>query len=209
MTGRPLGRVVVLTDRLQAEAAGHRLVDLAAAVAGAGADTLVFREKDLPEDPRRRLAADVAGAIDPTATRLVIASDVALARDLGAVGVHLAASDPSLVADDIVVGRSCHDEAEVDRAVEERADLVTVSPIRLTASKPGHGPALGPTRGASLVGGRLPGYALGGIEAAQVEECLAAGFAGVAIMGAVNRAGDPARVVRDVVDRARATVGAP
>jgi len=43
-------------------------------------------------------------------------------------------------------------------------------------------------------------YALGGIETpAQVAGCRAAGAAGVAVMGAVMRAGDPAALVRSLL----------
>jgi thiamine-phosphate pyrophosphorylase len=62
-----------------------------------------------------------------------------------------------------LLGRSCHDPAEVTAAAG--CDWVTVSPVNLTASKPGHGPALGPAGLAACIDapGAPPVYALGGL----------------------------------------------
>ncbi|HLT68862.1 MAG TPA: hypothetical protein VKZ72_01775, partial [Acidimicrobiales bacterium] len=48
----------------------------------------------------------------------------------------------------------------------------------------------------------LPVLALGGIGPGRVAACLTAGAAGVATMGAVMRAEDPAAVVRRMLDEA-------
>jgi thiamine-phosphate pyrophosphorylase len=46
----------------------------------------------------------------------------------------------------------------------------------------------------------VPWLALGGIDSPdRAAECVAAGAAGVAVMGAVMRAGDPERVTRELV----------
>jgi thiamine-phosphate pyrophosphorylase len=83
-----------------------------------------------------------------------------------------------------------------------------------TASKPGYGPALGigglaaGCRAVAGVGSPLAVYALGGIRPAQAGACLAAGAAGVAVMGAVMRADDPHGIVRVMIcelDAARPT----
>ena len=91
-----------------------------------------------------------------------------------------------------VVGRSCHSAAELARARAEGCDHAFVSPVFLTASKPGHGPALGLAGLAELVPLGPPVYALGGIGPDDVAGCLAAGARGVAVMGGVMR--DPASV---------------
>jgi thiamine-phosphate diphosphorylase len=122
-------------------------------------------------------------------------------RDLH-TGVHLAATDP--VPDPkshLTVGRSCHDPREVVAAAAEGADYLTVSPVFLTPSKPGYGPALGLAGLRRLVAlTDVPVYALGGVDALGAAACLEAGAAGVAVMGAVMRAEDPAEVVRRLVE---------
>ena len=82
-------------------------------------------------------------------------------------GRHLAAADPFPAAPPGMVGRSCHDAAELRAAAAEGADYATLSPIFRPISKPGYGPPLGLSRLADLCAGAgLPVYALGGIETA-------------------------------------------
>ncbi|MFE9184514.1 thiamine phosphate synthase [Micromonospora haikouensis] len=90
-----------------------------------------------------------------------------------------------------LVGRSCHDAAELARLTTE--DYATLSPVYPSRSKPGYGPPLGPRRLGELIRfSPVPVLALGGIETPdQVRACLAAGTAGVAVQGAIMRAEDP------------------
>lgn len=179
-----------------------------AAVAG-GATHVVLREKDLPESQRAALAHSIADVLGGEASeQLVIASDVELAVAVGALGVHLAAGDPwpdegQLLTDgrQLLVGRSCHSEVELRDAHQRRADYATLSPVFPTISKPGYGPALG-TDGLDRLCRSvpdLPVVALGGIGPGRVGPCLDAGAVGVAVMGAVMRAGDPAHLVASLV----------
>ncbi len=192
--------LLVLTDRLAATAHGRTLAETVAAAVGAGTRAVVLREKDLLPTERRSLGVEIMDTLPPDG-RLLIASDAKLAAELGAAGVHLAVGDrwPAPAAN--LVGRSCHDAAEVQAATATGASYVTVSPVYPTASKPGYGPALGPDglRDACNVPGAPPVYALGGIDAPQVPECLAAGASGVAVMGAVMAAEDPAAAVARLI----------
>ncbi len=95
-----------------------------------------------------------------------------------------------------LVGRSCHGRDELGRLSTE--DYVTLSPIYPTATKPGYGPALG-AGGAARLQPTVPWLALGGVDsAARTAECVAAGAVGVAVLGAVMRAEDPAGAVRAI-----------
>ena len=91
----------------------------------------------------------------------------------------------------------CHSTDEVRSAADSR--FVTISPVAPTPSKPGYGPALGAdgVRTAVDAAGQMPVFALGGVTPANAGEFLAAGAHGVAVMGPVLRAEDPARVVAD------------
>jgi len=179
--------LLVLTDRAQA-ARPLRAV-IGAAVDG-GARTILLREKDLPRAERLALARWLRALLVPLGGRLIVAGPDPLEAD----AVHLAATDP--VPDGVrLVGRSCHDAGEVDRLSTE--DYAIVSPVFPSASKPGYGPVLGPAGlGALAARTTRAVYGLGGVEsAAQVADCLAHGAAGVAVMGAVMRAPDPAATV--------------
>ncbi len=206
--------LLVLTDRHQAAgragasrpataAAGRpweRVCEVVAAAIDAGARGVVLREKDLPPSQRAALAAAMAPVVHDAGGLLLSGGDALSGCD----GVHLPASGwPSSAAPagrsaGSIVGRSCHDAGDLSAAERGGADYVTLSPVFLTASKPGYGPALGTERLAALVARTTVAvYALGGIETPeQVRSCRQAGAAGVAVMGAVMRADDPGRVVR-------------
>ncbi len=186
----PLGPLLVLTDRSQC---GRPLADVVAAAVDGGARTVVLREKDLPPAERSALAQDLRTALAPVEGRLVVAG-TALPSD----AVHLSAADELPEPRPALVGRSCHDRAEVEQAQAQGCDWVTVSPVRLTASKPGYGPALGTAGLAALTGGP-PAYALGGMSAADARPCLDAGAVGLAVMGAVMRAARPDLVVGELL----------
>ncbi|WFE25095.1 thiamine phosphate synthase [Solwaraspora sp. WMMD791] len=183
--------ILLLTDRRQATRPLPEVV--AAAVAG-GVRQVVLRERDLLRAQRAALADRLRALLAPVAGTLIVAGP----DPLGGDAVHLSAAGPYPPPGHGLVGRSCHDEAELGRLTTE--DYVTVSPVFATASKPGYGPALGPTGLARLArrAGR-PVVALAGVATAeQVATCRAAGAAGVAVMGAVMRAADPAAVVREL-----------
>lgn len=193
MTAVP--RLLVVTDR---RLAGERpLVDVVRSAVAGGARAVLLREKDLPVAERRRLAIELAGVLAPVGGTLVVAGDPALAAELGA-GLHLAAGQPLAPGAGRLVGRSCHGPAELAAARREGVAYATLSPVFPTASKPGYGPALGPDGLAAAVAAvpDLPVLALGGIGPGRVAACRSAGVHGVAVMGEVMRAGDPAEVVR-------------
>jgi len=93
----------------------------------------------------------------------------------------------------------CHSVAEVLAAAG--APFVTVSPVAATLSKPGYGPPLGVdgVRAAVAAAGDMPVFALGGVTEDNARSFCDAGAYGVAVMGAVLRADDPHRVVRDLL----------
>ncbi|WP_222195636.1 thiamine phosphate synthase [Modestobacter italicus] len=182
-----LPRLLVLTDRSQCPGS---LTDTVAAAVDAGARAVVLREKDLPGRERDELVDRLRALLDPVGGLLVRAGPGA------ADAVHLAAHDTFPAPRPRLVGRSCHSAAELTRARAEGCDWAFLSPVFLTPSKPGYGPALGPAGLAALAPLGPPVYALGGIGAAEVAGCLAAGAHGVAVMGSVMR--DPGSV-RDLL----------
>jgi thiamine monophosphate synthase len=177
--------VVVLTDRRLAR---RPLVEVVTSVVDAGAAWVVLREKDMEYAERRALAEHLRAVVGD---RLIVAGT----DPLGGRAVHLPAAAP--LVDVPLIGRSCHDAAELGRLSVE--DYVTLSPVFPTTTKPGYGPPLWPS-GAAELASPVPWLALGGIDSAQrASECAAAGAAGVAVLGAVMRAEDPAAVVRSLV----------
>lgn len=170
--------LVVVTDRAQAR---RPLLDVVKAALDGGARTFLLRERDLPHSERLALAEEM---------RAMGAYVIAAGTDLlEGEAIHLSATDPPTSA--TLTGRSCHSHAELMASNE---DYVTLSPIFSSASKPGYGPALGVA--ALGIGTRRMILALGGVQTpAQAAACREAGAAGVAVMGAIMRADDPAAIV--------------
>jgi thiamine-phosphate pyrophosphorylase len=192
-------RLLVITDRHQAQQPIETITD---AVGRGGGRWLLLRDKDFAAAERARLAAKLAEIARRYGMRLSISADIDLAQMVGA-GVHLQSAATVEAARQrlgagAVIGVSAHGQGEVAAAAIAGADYVTLSPIFLTGSKPGYGPALGlaAIAGAAKLG--IPILALGGVVAERVGACLAAGASGVAVMGEVMRSGDPCRTVADL-----------
>lgn len=180
--------LLLLTDRHQLPS-GRSLEHTMRECAAAGLTTVVLRELDLSEPERAALAAELARHVTVISARTSLP---------GTAGVHLAAHQPATATRH---GRSCHDRAELRDAVAGGAAWVTLSPVAATRSKPGYGPALGIDGFRALVpAAGVPVYALGGIDVANAAVFRREGAHGVAVMGAVNRADDPASVVSALLE---------
>jgi thiamine-phosphate pyrophosphorylase len=188
-----LGSLIVLTDRTQTD---RPLVDVVEAAVEAGAPTVVFREKDLPADERLALGLAVREVVERAGARFLAASEqIGPVSDNGGYdgGIHLAASDPMPLQRPSIVGRSCHNTEELANAAADGCDYATISPIFLTKSKPGYGPALG-LDGLALLAAQtsVPLVALAGITPELAPRCVEAGAVAVAVMGEIMRSPDPA-----------------
>lgn len=183
-------RLALLTDRSQLRL-GRGLVRTVRECADAGLALVVVRDHDLAPTARHALVAELVSIPGLT----VVSSRI---PDPAAHGLHLASGQPGTGAPEwSLESRSCHTRAEVASAAREGCAWATLSPYAASASKPGHGPPL-PTD--ALAGHALPVLALGGISPDNARAARAAGAHGVAVMGAVMRAPEPARVVADLLE---------
>jgi thiamine monophosphate synthase len=177
-----LPRLLVITDRTLASAPLPEVISVAVR---AGARAVIVRDRDLPAPHRADLVARLGPVLAAVGGQLIVAGSEGEA-------VHLAAAEAFPPVRPGLVGRSCHGASDVDAAVGERCDYVTVSPVAATASKPGYGPALGVAGLRALVRPGLPTYALGGVVPSAVRSYVEAGAHGVAVMGPIMR--DPTAV---------------
>jgi len=161
-------------------------------IAAAGAlrmgDAILLRDYDVAE--RATLARELAAYCRQRRINLIVGRDIALAREVGAQGVHLpqALANRAAAARDALPGAlitvAAHNRAALVAAARSRADAVFVSPVFATASHPG-APSLGVTRFAALCReSALPVYALGGIDADNAARLQGSGAVGIAAIGA-------------------------
>jgi thiamine-phosphate pyrophosphorylase len=196
----PTPPVLVITDRHQAK---QPLDKIAAALFAGGCRWLSLREKDMPAPERRGLLERLVALGNACGATIAVHDDLDAAAALG-IGIHLPAQASIAAARRVLgatalIGISAHEAIEITKAAAVGADYATLSPIFLTQSKPGYGPALG----LDALRGRwpLPVLALGGIEGGNAASCLEAGAAGVAIMGEAMRAASPKDFMADLQAR--------
>ena len=194
--------LLVISDRSQAT---RPLPEIAAAAFRAGCRWFSLREKDLLPLERLDLLRAVVALGHRFGATVTAHEDLASVVAAGADGVHLpGGGDPAATRRRLpagLIGVSAHVPEEAAAQLKAGADYVTLSPIFLSASKPGYGPAVGLdalAAAAHLSPG--PVIALGGIDAANVAACLAAGARGIAVMGEAMRAADPEETVRRLLD---------
>jgi thiamine-phosphate pyrophosphorylase len=197
------GPLLVITDRRQARAPLERIAD---AVGRAGGRWLLLRERDLERGERAALAARLVAVAARHGMALSVSADVDLAADLDMAGLHLQSAAAvgtarARLGSRVVIGVSAHNLAELAEAAAARADYATLSPIFLSASKPAYGPPLGLASLASAAKVGIPILALGGISEDNAGLCAAAGAAGIAVMGGIMRAENPADVVAGLITR--------
>jgi thiamine-phosphate pyrophosphorylase len=163
-----------------------------------GVTAIQLRAKRLTDRTFLALAHDLCarcrahGALFTVNDRL----DIALAS--GADGVHLGVDDLPVAAvrriapARLIVGYSPETDDQAASAAGEGADYLGVGPVFGTNSKPDAGEAIGLdtlARRVELAG--IPVVGIGGIDAGSAGSVIAAGAVGVAVVGAVLRAGDP------------------
>jgi thiamine-phosphate pyrophosphorylase len=194
--------LLLVTDRRQSR---RPLGEIVAAALGAGCRWISLREKDLPPDEQMLLARSLLPRVRANGAKLIMHADAALAARVGADGVHLpsgadAAAARALMGPSRIIGISIHTVPEAAALNPVHVDYVLAGPAFETASKPGYGPEIGRKGLAEIVNAaRVPVLAIGGVNAARLGELVTAGAAGVAVMGGVMRAGDPAQEVAALI----------
>jgi thiamine-phosphate pyrophosphorylase len=163
------------------------LIAQAVRLSSEGVQYLQLREKDLSEGEVYKLARAMHAALAQAggATRLLLNGTAALAQWAGTDGVHLSATNFAQNLQShhgLIVSASCHTLADVRRAAEF-ADLILFGPVfekRVDGEVVVEGIGLEKLREACAAAGEVPVLALGGVDAANAQACLAAGAAGVA-----------------------------
>ncbi len=203
MRSLPQPALLLITDRRQAT----RPLDwvVAAALEG-GIRWISLREKDLDPEARFDLLRRLQRLTTAAGAVLMVHDDVDAARRLGLDGVHLPesgdAAQARVLLPEALIGQSWHGDPGAAMIRDPTLDYLSLSPIFLTESKPGYGPALGPEglQHAAILT-KKPLIGLGGIDADKIAACRRAGAAGVAVMGEIMRAGDPSRAAAALVAR--------
>jgi thiamine-phosphate pyrophosphorylase len=200
----PLGRLHLITDTRP----GRDAVAVAAAALAAGTPVVQVRVADEATDREAyEFAVRIRELCDRHGATCLVNDRLHVALAAGAAGGHVGADDLPVAAarrvlgPAAVLGATSRDPASARAAVAAGASYLGVGPAFDTATKDGLPAAIGPA-GVGAVAAAVPDtpvIAIGGITAARVKPLLAAGAYGVAVVGAVNNAADPAAAARELL----------
>lgn len=173
-----------------------RLSEVAEAAAKGGAEVIILREKDLGFYQLLPIALDIKERIKSTKCKLIINSNIEVARDVKAHGIHCSYEYfikelPKFPGE---IGVSIHSLEEAIEVEKMGASYILASPIFETQCKPGAEP-----KGITFIKAikekvKIPVIALGGISLENGRDVMKAGAQGLAVMSAIMADKDPYEV---------------
>jgi thiamine-phosphate pyrophosphorylase len=180
----------------------HAIVDdleVARIAIDGGATVVQLRLKGLPTgevvargSPFRELCSDAG-------VTFVVNDDVEAALRLRADGVHLGRTDAGAEraqSEGLVLGLSAASFAEAIAGEAHGATYLGAGPVWETPSKADADPPIGLEALREICGAvSIPVVAIGGVDAANAEECIRAGAAGVAVIRAATDAAALSRAI--------------
>ncbi len=189
--------IVTDVERAGGEASLLRIVD--EAVRG-GVNFVEVRAHGLNDTELTALARKLVATVSSRAI-VVVNGPTSVALEAGASGVHLPESarlNLSPLQGSLLVGRSVHSLESARKAAAEGVDYIILGTVFPSASHPG-----GVTVGTELVtevtsAVDIPVIGIGGITAHNAADVVAAGAAGVAVIGAIIGADNPYAAANDL-----------
>jgi thiamine-phosphate pyrophosphorylase len=193
-----LGRLHLITDARP----GRDPLAVVGAALSVGTPVVQVRVADTASDREAYdLASRVVQMCAGYGATCLVNDRLHVALAAGAGGGHVGALDlpvdaaRRVLGPRAVLGATARTPEQARAAVAAGATYLGVGPAYATSTKDGLPPPIGPD-GVAAVAGAVPDtpvVAIGGVSAERVPELLAAGAYGVAVVGAVCAAADPAR----------------
>jgi len=200
----------VLLMITEPEAKVHELERVVPAAVRGGVSRVLLRMPRANASALFAAGLQLMAMLEGSGVPLLVSDRVDVALALGARGIQLGQHSlpverARVIAPDHLIGVSVHDVDQAHRAAAGGADYLVFGHVYATASHPGE-----PGRGLDalrevVVAVDIPVIAVGGISAENVEEVLAAGASGAAVIRAISAADDPeaaARSLRQALDLA-------
>ena len=200
VTTSRLPPLYVVTDRHQT--GEDRLLRILGDIIPEQGMMVQIRERDLGSRELLRFVEAVHRLAHPFRVPCLINDRVDLVLVTQAAGVHLRSdSMPTKEARKCLgagylIGKSVHSAEEALQSEKEGADFVVLGPVYETPSKRQYGPPLGvPVIREASRHCTIPVYAIGGMTPSRVENVMASGAAGVAVVSSIFQAASPREAV--------------
>ncbi|MFD8598699.1 thiamine phosphate synthase [Kitasatospora sp. NPDC059646] len=187
------------------------LADFLDAVLAGGVDIVQLRDKNLEARQELEFLEVFADAAKRHGKLLAVNDRADVAYGARPDVLHLGQDDlpvrvaRAILGEDVLIGRSCHAEAEVDAAIAEPGvDYFCTGPVWPTPTKPGrHAPGLDLVRHAAGRNPARPWFAIGGIDLGNLDQVLDAGATRIVVVRALTAAEDPGAAAAQLAARLR------
>ncbi|GAA4500301.1 thiamine phosphate synthase [Actinoallomurus oryzae] len=201
-------RLYLCTDAREAQGDLPEFLD--AALAG-GVDIVQLRQKGLEARQELEHLAVFRAACDRHGALLAVNDRADIAHAVRADVLHLGQDDlpvpraRAIVGEDMLIGRSTHSEEQAAAAATEPGvDYFCTGPTWPTPTKPGRpAPGLGLLSYTAERRFARPWFAIGGIDAGNLDQVLAAGATRVVVVRAITEADDPRAAAAALARRLR------
>jgi thiamine-phosphate pyrophosphorylase len=165
-----------------------------------------LRMKESPLEAIEAAARAMRTITSGSSTRLIVNDFPALAKKVGADGVHLGQSDMrypearDIVGQNAIIGISTHSSLQTIAACSLRPDYIGVGPVFPTPTKKNPDPVIGiPTMKEMLSLSTAPAVAIGGISLKTLPAVLEAGARNFCMVRPINQASNPEKVLKEIL----------
>jgi thiamine-phosphate pyrophosphorylase len=208
--------LTAIVDADVSAAHGWTVPETARALLAGGARLIQVRGKRVPSRALLEWCDEIVAAAADFDARIIVNDRPDVARMAGAAGVHVGQADlrpaaaRAILGPSAMVGLSTHTREQILDARGQPITYLAVGPIFGSRTKDtGYAPVgLELVRFAAATVGSVPIVAIGGITLDHAADALAAGAAGVAVIGDLFATRDPEGRTRQFVDRLAGVVPA-
>ena len=192
----------IITKDFDSDEGEKYLRDLVNAAVLSSADVLQLRNKKIPAGGLYRSAVFIKKMLESFGKdkkpALIINDRPDIAYAAGAEGVHLGQDDlPAAYVKKmfpgLIIGVSAENAEQAVKAEKNGADYIGIGPAYPTGSKADAGALMARETMKEICGAvNIPAIAIGGINEFNIKELAPAGVSGIAVIGAVSNAANPA-----------------
>lgn len=186
-------------------------MDSARAALEGGCRWIQLRMKDVEDDEIEAVASELLVLCRSCNATFIIDDKVEIALKIRADGVHLGQNDMPLkearkmLGRGYIIGGTANTIEDVISLSVDGADYIGCGPFRFTATKKKLSPVLGIESYRNIVNKmhemsiNIPIFAIGGINAEDLDELKSTGINGIALSGSVLRADNPREEMRKII----------
>lgn len=170
-------------------------------------DLVQLRDKESTKEELLKFALKLSRYLTKINKLFIINDSVDVACACGAAGVHLGQNDLGLklarriLGKDKIIGISCHNLAQAQKAQEDGADYIGIGPVFKTATKPGY-KAIGLKVLKELNNKiKIPYFAIGGINIKNIKKITACKAKRIAVCRQILEAKDYNYAIEQLLDK--------